>query len=187
MPKNNLSITKIKQNLKTYNQGELIAIIADCYKLSDTVKKYFDMLFDSENAANKLIEETKAAILKEFFPAHGFGKLRLAQAKKAITEFNKLSNDKVKSIDLMLYYVELGVDFTNTYGDISEAFYNSMESMYMNVIKKLTSENESGLYLQFKERLHAIVTNTSGIGWGFQDNLLDIYCGLQEQLGVFED
>lgn len=181
MTKSNLSITEIKRNLKTYKQEELISIIADCYKLSDAVKKYFDVMFDSENSVNKLFEEAKDSILEEFFPVRGFGKLRLAQAKKAITEFNKLCNDKVKTIDLMLYYVELGVDFTNAYGDINESFYNSMVSMYMNVVKKITSEDGVGWYLQFKERLEAIVTKTSGIGWGFHDDLSEIYYELEER------
>lgn len=181
MSKNNISITEIKRNLKTFKQEDLISIIADCYKLSDDVKKYFNVMFDSETSITKLYEEAKQAILHEFFPVRGFGKLRLSQAKKAITDFNKLCNDQVKSIDLMLYYVEMGVDFTLNYGDIHEAFYNSMVSMFVNVAKKITSEDGFGLYMLFKERLQSIVTNTSGIGWGFHDDLSEIYFELESQ------
>jgi hypothetical protein len=60
--------------------------------------------------------------------------MRLSEAKNAISKFNKLSSDDLKTLDLMLYYVEIGTEFTNTYGDIDEKFYNSMVSMYRKVV-----------------------------------------------------
>ncbi len=40
--------------------------------------------------------------------------MRLSEAKNAISKFKKLANDELKTLDLMLYYVEVGTDFTNT-------------------------------------------------------------------------
>jgi hypothetical protein len=51
-------------------------------------------------------------------------------ARKAVSDYKKVSASKFGLADVMLYYVEMGVQFTNAYGDIDEAFYNSMESMY---------------------------------------------------------
>jgi hypothetical protein len=68
------------------------------------------------------------------------------------------SNDEVKTLDLMIYYVELGVDFTKTYGDIYESFYSSMASMYGNVLKKINGND--GLLRLYKSRLENIVFNT---------------------------
>jgi hypothetical protein len=72
----------------------------------------------------------------------------------------------------MLYYVEMGVQFTNTYGDIDEAFYNSMESMYQSAVKHIVKHE---MEAQFEERCRRIVSETSDIGWGFHDQLSDIY------------
>ncbi len=72
----------------------------------------------------------------------------------------------------MLYYVEQGVNFTNEYGDITESFYASMESMYETALQMIVKNR---LESQFDERCWAVVNNTSGIGWGFHDNLGALY------------
>jgi hypothetical protein len=46
----------------------------------------------------ELYRKSKYKIEHEFFPERGFGKLKLSQAKKAITDFKKLSNDDVKQL-----------------------------------------------------------------------------------------
>jgi hypothetical protein len=159
-----------------------ISIIMDCYKLSGDVKNYLHVLINPDDTVEELYRKSKSLIIQEFFPQRGFGKLRLSQAKKAITEFKSLSNNEDKTIDLMIYYVETGVEFTNSYGDINEPFYNSMASMYSNVIKKIKTQN--GLYIKYNERLKAIVTNTADIGWGFHDALSYLY---EEFLSNFEE
>ncbi len=72
----------------------------------------------------------------------------------------------------MLYYVEMGVAFTNEYGDIHEKFYSSMESMYEKALRVIS---EKQLEETFQNRCKQIVHETSDIGWGFHDTLSDIY------------
>ena len=67
-----------------------------------------------------------------------------------------------------LFYVEQGVAFTDTYGDINEPFYNSMESMYEKALKTIA---EQGLLSQYRARCKKIVDRTADIGWGFHDGL----------------
>lgn len=55
---------------------------------------------------------------------------------------------------------------------IDETFYNSMESMYERAVKYVVRH---GLQGQFEERCRRIVTDTTGMGWGFHDRLSDIY------------
>jgi TusA-related sulfurtransferase len=176
-----LSLPELKKQLKTCKTNELISIIMDCYKLSEDVKKYIQFMLEPESAAQQLFEEAKTKIIQEFYPNRGEPKLRLAQAKKAITEFNKLCNDHVKTIELMIYYVELGVEFTNDYGDINGPFYYSMESMYQNVLKKIRAERGIGLYNLYRGRLKAIVSNTENIGWGFHDQLTEMYFEIEHE------
>jgi hypothetical protein len=178
---NKLSLPELKKQLKSYKTNDLISIIVDCYKLSDDVKKYVHIMLEPESTAQQLFEEAKSRIVQEFYPNRGEPKLRLAQAKKAITEFNKLCNDHVKTLELMIYYVELGVEFTNDYGDINEQFYYSMESMYQNVLKKIRAERGRGLYNLYRDRLIAIVNNTEDIGWGFHDQLAGMYLEMEHE------
>jgi hypothetical protein len=169
-----LSLPELNKQLKTYKAEELVSIIIDCYKSSADVKKYIHMMLEPESTENQLFDEAKKKILHQFYPDRGEPKLKLAEAKKAISEFVKLSNNQVKMIELMIYYVELGVEFTNDYGDMYESYYDSMASMYQNVLNKI-NDNGSGLYHVFQDRLRAIVRNTSGVGWGFHDQLADLF------------
>ncbi|ASA19484.1 DUF6155 family protein [Paenibacillus donghaensis] len=186
MSKPQLPLPELKEYLKGTPQPELISIIMDCYKLNDDVKKYFQLKLRPEEALNQLFEEAKRKIAHEFYPERGMPKMRLAQAKKAITEFSKLTDDFSKQIDLMLFYVEQGVQFTTDYGDIDERFYNSMESVYSQLIGKLIDYDDIELYQVFQKRLKAAVDNTYNYGWGFHDGLISEYGEILDHYGEVE-
>ncbi|QQK78817.1 hypothetical protein HUG20_02120 [Salicibibacter cibi] len=171
-----LKVTELKKQLKTLDNKELISIISEIYKISPDAKKYLSVKFAGEDGVNDLYQEAKAKIKDEFFPDKGFGKLRLREAKNAINKFKKLTGDNRKVVDLTLFYVEKGVDFTNEYGDIDESFYDSMERAYASVIRWCSEEED--YYRYFADRLQNVVINTDGLGWGFHDGLSDIYYSL---------
>lgn len=100
---------------------------------------------------------------------------KISEAKKVINEFKKLSFNEKLTLELMLYYVEMGIKFTKIYGDINEAFYKSVASMYEAVVSAINKQDNSEFYNNFKERLKAVVVNTKGMGWGFHDELSYIY------------
>lgn len=100
---------------------------------------------------------------------------KIAEARKAVNDFKRICTDEKLGIDLMLYYVEMGVEFTNTYGDINEGFYNSLESMYQSIIDMINKQKDSSMFNILSKRLKAVVDNTDGIGWGFHDSLTDMY------------
>lgn len=168
------SVSDLKKHFKTCKQEELIKMLVDCYKQSADVKKYVHFMIDPERATKQLYEEAKEEIEQQFYPKRGEPKLKLSKAKKAISDFNKLCNDSKKTIDLMIYYVELGVQFTNDYGDIDEPFYYSIELMYQNALKKIQDEEESAFF-DYQKRLKAIMDDTEHIGWGFHDQLAGMY------------
>ena len=100
---------------------------------------------------------------------------KIGEARKAINDFKKLGSDEKFVLDLMLYYVEMGVEFTTTYGDIEESFYNSVESMYQSVINAINKHKDSEIFNIFSDRLKAIIDDTCGMGWGFHDELSSMY------------
>lgn len=143
-----LTLTELKKELKKYDQKQLTQLVVDLFKLND-----------------------------EFFSERGFGKMRLSEEKNAISKFKKLSSDDLKTIDLMLYYVEIGTEFTNTYGDIDEKFYSSMVSMYRKVVG--ACDQDEKIYDIFADRLYAVVDESEGIGWGYHEALDDLYYSLE--------
>jgi len=166
-----MRIKDLKQYLAARSKEQLIAEIGDMFSKIDSVKDYYQSKLNLGYSAD-VSEKYKSIIKHEFFPARGFGRAQLSVARKAVSDYKKVAGSKFGIADVMLYYVEMGVQFTNTYGDIDEAFYNSMESMYERAVKYIAQHGMRG---QFEERCRRIVTDTADIGWGFHDGLSYIY------------
>ncbi|WOV87504.1 DUF6155 family protein [Sporosarcina oncorhynchi] len=171
-----LKVTDVKKYLKDLDEKELTAIIMELYKANKPVQDYFSIIIMGETAVQVLFEKAQVEIKNEFFPAKGHAKIRLSVAKKAISDFKKKTGDIVKTTDLMLYYVEIGTEFTNTYGDIDMAFYNSLLSVFEKVVE--ACEDDEQLYMEFTERLYDVVEESGGVGWGYHDGLSDLYYSL---------
>ncbi len=166
-----ITLRDLRTYLKERSYEELSKDIIDLFKKLDAVKDYYQARLHG-GYDEALLEKYKDRVRDEFFPARGFGEGRIAIARKAISDYRKVSSSPEGLADLMLFYVEMGVRFTNEYGDIDEPFYNSMDSMYENVCKLIVKHHLQDL---FEPRCHKIVRDTAGIGWGFHDSVTDIY------------
>ncbi len=159
----------LKKYLSQFSKDELINQILELNKKYKDVKGYYEFSINPDVAAKR--DNVKEAVLECFFPKRGF-KLRLKDARKVISDFKKLEPDAESLADVMLCYVECGVRFTNEYGDIDEPFYDSIAGMFGNAGKFI---KETGLNEIFSARAHQIMDDTNDIGWGFHDELSDIY------------
>lgn len=168
---NGFNRSALKSYLKPRSHSELIGDIADLFQRFEPVQDYYRSKLSPVGDA-ELRKKYKEIIRDDFFPAHGFGNGRLSVIRKAVSDYRKASDSKEGAADVMLYFVEMGVAYTNEYGDINEAFYDSMESMYRATVEWIVKH---GLQSTFKNRCWKVVDDTSGIGWGFHDGLGDIY------------
>jgi len=157
--------------LNQKSKAELISEIIDLYNNFDSLKDYFSARYDSRQNAT-LILKYKELLKGVFFSDDYKGSSSLSRAKGIVTLFSKISTMEEHTVDIMIYLVELGVEFTNEYGDIDEAFYSSMEKMFA---KALDYISRNALLEKFKSRCRKIVVDTKGIGWGFHDTLADAY------------
>jgi Family of unknown function (DUF6155) len=171
---------EIRGFLQEKSQEQLVNDMLFLYNKFDGVREFLALQMD-HGFSDDLVEKYRAIIQREFFPARGFGRARLSIARKAVTDYKKLSPNIPGLVDLMVFYVEMGVRFTNEYGDIDEPFYNSMESMFENALKIIIQYQ---LQDRFQKRCKTIVTDTRPIGWGFHDTLSDLYNGVFEEEAV---
>lgn len=171
MANSKIKLGHLKSHLKQLSKDELISDIVELYGKIDPVKDYYQTKLIPEGE-EQVVEKYKTIVKNEFFPSRGFGKLRLSDAKKAISDYKKICRNKALLADLMLLYVEMGVKFINYYGDIKESFYSSGQTLYEEAIK-LIIENE--MQEIFEERCRKIVKGTSDAGYGFHDELRYIY------------
>ncbi|HET8753215.1 MAG TPA: DUF6155 family protein [Salinimicrobium sp.] len=159
----------MKAELKKLDKKNLIALIADLYKKNNSVKEFLDFYVNpNQKEAHKKYREK---ILEAFYPKRGDA-LKLKDGKKAISDFKKLDPSPELLIDLMLFFVENGVQYTNDFGDINEAFYISMEKNYQKTLSLMEKED---LLKKFKDRAHRIVVESENTGWGFNETLWDIF------------
>lgn len=167
----NIKIAELKRFLTNISDEELRGEILNLFKLFPEVKEYFAVKLKPE-AEKVLLEKYRKIIKNEFFPDRGFGKLRYSVMKKALEDFRKLSHTPEHVAELMISQVEYGVEFTNEYGDIDEKFYNNIADMYEKSLKLIFKENIEQV---FKDRIRKIMADGDGIGWGFSDELRDLY------------
>lgn len=174
-----LSISEVKSMLKNQSKEELVKLIVDSYKAIPQLKEYITVKYANQDTIEQIAEVYKDKIYNVFFPQNMNAQFKISNAKKVISDFKKLCSNQKIVIDLMIYYVEMGVEFTNTYGDIDEDFYNSVEGMYEVVVNDINKSKDSKIFRIYGDRLTSVIDNTRGIGWGFHDGLKFIYAGIK--------
>ena len=171
----------MRRQLDDWSKPALIALVKDLHDASPDNRDFILARFQAEDDAGAALEKYRHKIVEQFYPAHGDGKLKLAEARKAIRDYRKATGNLTGTIDLMLTYVEKGTEFTHEFGDINEAFYNSLESVLNEMAQLLTREGKE-LYLRFRERVQRLATLVDGIGWGYGDAVRDQVYQLENEL-----
>src|SRR4030095_10078888 len=118
----------IKTVLSQQSMPELLQLIKDLYALRPEVKDFLHARFLT---SERTLAPYKNTIQQSLSPdvIHGED-IELSRGRKAISAYKKATNDPRGTLELMVYYVECGTQFTVDYGDIDEAFYASLESMF---------------------------------------------------------
>jgi hypothetical protein len=166
--KNPSGWTNVHRHLDELSKPSLVSLLKDLYEASSINRDFLQARYNKGTDAGAPLERYRGKIIKQFFPEHGFGKLKLAEARKAIREYRKATGNHAGTLELMLTYVENGTAFTLHYGDVNEAFYYSLESVLGEMVKILCDEC-APLYPQFRERLLRLEEHAGGIGWGYGD------------------
>jgi hypothetical protein len=171
----------VRQRLNGWSKPALVALVKDLYEASADNRDFLHARFSADENTGMALEKYRLKIVEQFFPARGFGKLKLTEARKAIRDYRKATGNLNGTIDLMLTYVEKGTDFTLQYGDINESFYSSLESVLNEMAQLLLLEGKE-LYPQFRERVQRLTLHADNIGWGYGDALQDQVYQLETEL-----
>ena len=166
-----MALSDLKNHLAEKSEKELKQEILALYKNFKNVKEFYDHQFNPQDEL-EIFNQYKFIIKNQFFPNRGHGRAKLSIARKAVTDYKKIVGIHQNLVDIAMYYVEQGVEFTCAYGDIDEAFYNSMESMFSQALQ--WAKISSTLYI-FQNRADQVCQKTSHMGWGFHDGLSETY------------
>ena len=181
----------VKAILSQQSPQELLQLIRDVYALRPEVKDFIHARF-LPSTVN--VTPYKKTVYQSLYPdvIHGED-MDLARGRKAISDYKKATNDPVGTLELMVYYVECGTQFTVDYGDIDAGFYESLETMFTQVVKTLhNSEQEtidrflSGLLqglVRYGVSLHLLAILAPGAPAGLGACLREVQRRIVAQLG----
>jgi len=156
----------MNKELKKLGKEELYLLLLELSSLRKENADFLNLKLQKkpEEAVKYYKQKIKETLWQE--------RINLHEARKAIGDFKKISKSPEHLLELMVFYVENGVKVDNENGDMYEAFYSSMETMFDQIIKMLNENKE--LIPKFKGRLDSII-DRSCEGWGHKDTLMDIY------------
>lgn len=162
----------IKNIIDQFGKKQLINLIRDLYRLSSDNKDFF---FTRFSIGNDPLSKYKKIIQDSVHPYLEDGEtLDIGKAIDAINRYSMAVDNPTGEAELRIFYVECGNNFTLSYGDIDEDFYDAMLEMYeyaTETVLELPAQEQE----KFKSRLQEIMKSASGIGWGYYDGLCDIY------------
>ncbi|PXY01880.1 hypothetical protein DF185_04320 [Marinifilum breve] len=154
-----------KKDLKEYihqlTKEQLQDQILDLYTRFKDVKEFYDFAFNPKE--NKLMEECKFKISKEYFPVSGRkAKMRRSVAQNYIRHFKRLGVDSSLIADIMLYNIEIAQTYTSEQYIKQESFYKSMLKSFQEAVKYI---RDNSLDQEFKSRLNKVVDESIDQNW----------------------
>ena len=162
----------IETSIEQFKKKQLVDLISDLYRLSPENKDFFHTRFSTGEDPllryKKIIQDAIHPYLEDNEP------LEIEKANDAINRYSKAVDNPIGEAELRIFYVECGNNFTLSYGDIDEDFYDALLDMYEYAIETVL-ETPPDKQKDFQERLKAIMESASHIGWGYGDGLGDLY------------
>lgn len=165
-----MSKAQVKKCLSKLTKEQVIEVVLELYDARKEAKEYLEY-YVNPNDSEKL-DDYKKIIYNEFYPNRGEPKCRFSVCRKALSDFIKLKPNPVFLADLMLFYIETGVEFTADYGDMWEQYYTTLEN---NFDKAMDCICKNAYLEEFRPRIEKMLKKSKICGWGFPDTLYDIY------------
>jgi len=167
-----MSKPALKKHLQSLTNEQMIETVLEMYDNIKPVKEYFEYFLTPDE--KKMFEKYKTIIVNEFYPKGKYTepRTRFSVAKKAITEFRTLKPSPELLGNLMLTLAEMACQFTYDYGDMLEQYYDSAYTNFKNALIYLQKNN---LLDQFKLRCEECVKYASPCGYGFADDISDLF------------
>ena len=152
---------ELSKYLKQSSKTELEKEVKKLYDKFSVVKEYYEMEFTADTT--KIIKEYKKKLYKIYFTSRGApGKGSSNASSKVITNFKKIAVFQKDVIELLLYRVETMLDYAG-YGDLNEAFYNSLTRSFDEACQLIANER---LEEAFKNDCERLMNDAYSIGWG---------------------
>ena len=97
-------------NLATWDKPALLALVKDLYDAAAGNRNFIHARCQAgDGSGGEVLETYRSKIVEQFFSKRGIGKLKLAEARKAIRDYKKATGNIPGTAELLMTYVENGV------------------------------------------------------------------------------
>ncbi|MDA3893333.1 MAG: DUF6155 family protein [Salinivirgaceae bacterium] len=156
-----MSKRELKKYVSELTKAQLQEQIIDLYERFRDVKQYYDFAFNPNE--NKLLDECKFKISKEYFPVNRRKpKMRRSVAQKYIKHFKTLGVEPAIIADVMLYNIEIAQAFCADKPIKTDGFYTSMLKSFSEAVTYIF---DNGLSKTMQLRMDKIVDETIDQNW----------------------
>ena len=153
-----------KRDLKAYLDGltkkQMQEQVLDLYSRFKEVKVFYDFAFNPKE--DKLLDEAKVKISKEYNLSVRKAKARRSVAQKLIKHFKKLEVQPDVIADLMLFNIEIAQIYSAEKRIRQDSFYVSMLNSFREAVAYVKDNNLDSYFLT---RLEKIVDETYDQKW----------------------
>lgn len=185
-----ITVTELKKELKKLDQAELIELITKLYKDNKTVKEALSGRFIGAQYQLEMLESNKKKIYDIFFPDNPMKPVSYKKAIDLLESYRSVGNKELV-LDLMLYYVECGAEFTELLDGPDEKFYSSLIKVYSKFVDLINENGTDELHNKFRERIKKLYDDLAPNDWGLGDEFFEISLELEwfdeEVFGEEED
>jgi hypothetical protein len=182
-----LSLRDVRKRLKGKSGRELITLLSKCYRSGNEVKRILSVELSEDEQERESTLEDLWAELRTAFWSEKRGVPQepdLRKARKIVTEAGRLTKNPATTVGFMLEYVHLGARHSHEYGDMSEAFYSSLESMFRKATVFIVENRFCLNTKEILDKMEDILEECSHFGWGVQDTLLEMMTDMTDRLGL---
>jgi hypothetical protein len=148
-----------------------VRLIGELYRLSRDNQSFLEARLG--NAAKQLhIYRRLVADCLFPDPLHKGSTVRISEAKRAVSQYERATGDTAGTIDLMLAFVETGTAFAADLGYGEENFFSALEKMLSRALILLRRGNKD-LRQSMRPRLVRLSASARDLGWGYGDFVID--------------
>jgi len=166
-----MSKRELKKYTKELTKKQLEEQIIELYEKFKEVKEYYDFVFNPQE--EKLIEECKTKLLKEYFPTRAKrSKMRRSTITNYVKHFSRLGVEPHLIADIMLYNIEVAQKYKAKYSWVKASFYPNNLKCYQETIQYITANKMKN---DFSYRLEKISQLAQEQNWENKLNFADIF------------